>query len=31
MYRRSVVEELVKNTGLTTSLTPPIIIDKRNE
>jgi hypothetical protein len=31
MYRRSVVEELVKNTGLKTSLTPPIIIDKWNE
>jgi len=31
MYRRSVVEELVKNTGLKTSLTPPIIIDKGNE
>ena len=31
LYRRSVVEELVKNTGLKTSLTPPIIIDKGNE
>ena len=27
MYRRSVVEDLVRNTGLKTSLTPPIIID----
>ena len=27
MYRRSVVEELVRNTGLRTSLTPPVIID----
>ena len=27
MYRRSVVEELVRNTGLKTSLTPPVIID----
>ncbi|MDC0204751.1 FtsL-like putative cell division protein [Flavobacteriales bacterium] len=27
MYRRSVVEDLVSNTGLKTSLTPPIIID----
>ena len=27
MYRRSVVEGLVRNTGLKTSLTPPVIID----
>ena len=27
MYRRSVVEDLVRNTGLKTSLTPPVIID----
>ena len=31
MYRRSVVEDLVKHTGLKTSITPPIIIDKVNE
>ena len=27
MYRRSIVEDLVRNTGLKTSLTPPVIID----
>ena len=31
MYRRSVVEELVANKGLHTSLDPPIIIDIINE
>jgi hypothetical protein len=31
MYRRSVVEDLVSNTGLKTSLTPPIIIDIEND
>ena len=31
MYRRSVVEDLVKNTGLKTSLVPPTIIDKIHE
>ena len=31
MYRRSVVEELVRNTGLKTSLTPPVIIDIAND
>lgn len=31
MYRRSVVEDLVKTTGLKTSLTPPVIIDIENE
>ena len=29
VYRRSVVEELVKGQGLKTSLTPPQIIEKR--
>ena len=27
MYRRSVIEELVGNTGIKTSLTPPVIIE----
>ena len=31
MYRRSVVEDLVRNTGLKTSLTPPVIIDIAND
>ena len=31
MYRRSVVEGLVRNTGLKTSLTPPVIIDIAND
>ena len=30
MYRRSVIESLVRETGLETSLTPPIIIDIQN-
>ena len=31
MYRRSIIEELVRNTGLKTSLTPPVIIDIMND
>ena len=31
MYRRSVVEDLVSNTGLKTSLIPPVIIDIVND
>ena len=31
MYRRSVVEDLVSNTGLNTSLIPPVIIDIVND
>ena len=31
MYRRSVIEDLVNNTGLKTSLTPPEIIDIVND
>jgi len=31
MYRRSVIEEIVADKGLKTSLTPPIIIEKNND
>ena len=31
MYRRSVIEEIVADKGLKTSLTPPIIIKKNND
>ncbi|MBT3621479.1 MAG: hypothetical protein HON40_03420 [Flavobacteriales bacterium] len=31
MYRRSVIEEIVADKGLKTSLNPPIIIDKNND
>ena len=31
MYRRSVIEEIVTDKGLKTSLTPPIIIKKNND
>ena len=31
MYRRSVIEEIVDDKGLKTSLTPPIIIEKNND
>ena len=31
MYRRSVIEEIVADKGLNTSLTPPIIIKKNND
>jgi len=31
MYRRSVIEEIVADKGLATSLTPPIIIEIRND
>ena len=31
MYRRSVIEEIVADKGLKTSLTPPIIIRKNND
>ena len=31
MYRRSVIEEIVSDKGLKTSLTPPMIIKKNNE
>lgn len=31
MYRRSVIEEIVFDKGLKTSLTPPMIIKKNNE
>jgi hypothetical protein len=31
MYRRSVIEEIVADKGLYTSLTPPIIIKKNND
>jgi hypothetical protein len=31
MYRRSVMEEIVADKGLKTSLTPPIIIKKNND
>ena len=31
MYRRSVIEEIVSESGLKTSLTPPIIIEKGDE
>ena len=31
MYRRSVIEEIVAENGLVTSLTPPVIIEIRND
>jgi hypothetical protein len=31
MYRRTVIEEIVNDKGLTTSLTPPIIIEVIND
>ena len=31
MYRRSVVEDLVRDAGLKTSLTPPVIIDIKHD
>ena len=31
MYRRSVIEEIVADKGMKTSLTPPIIIEKNND
>ena len=31
MYRRSVIEEVVADKGLKTSLTPPIILEKDND
>ena len=31
MHRRSVIEEVVADKGLKTSLTPPIIIEKNND
>ena len=31
MYRRSVIEEIVTDKGLKTSLNPPIIIEKNND
>ena len=31
VYRRSVIEEIVADKGLKTSLTPPIIIEKNND
>ena len=31
MYRRSVIEEIVADKGLKTSLTPPIIIENNND
>ena len=31
MYRRSVIEEIVSDKGLATSLTPPVIIEIRND
>jgi len=31
MYKRTIIEEIVADKGLATSLTPPIIIEIRNE
>jgi hypothetical protein len=31
MYRRSVIESIVADKGLKTSLTPPVIIKKNND
>jgi hypothetical protein len=31
MYRRTIIEEIVADKGLSTSLTPPVIIEIRND